>query len=156
MGWLCRFCNGEQLARAGDVVGAGAAGEQAVVADAVEALRQDVDQEAADELVGGERHDLLAIATLDAIVLPSEGDAVRRRRRSAGCWRWRRGGYSATDRPARLGTDPTEKQELLDIADGWLTLPQAPAIVLALGQLAILRYSRRTGVDGMPGFEEKP
>ena len=32
----------EQTARAGDVVGARAAGEQAIVADAVEALRQDV------------------------------------------------------------------------------------------------------------------
>jgi len=31
--------NGEQLARSGDVVGAGAAGEKAVAADAVEALR---------------------------------------------------------------------------------------------------------------------
>ena len=44
--------NGEQLTHAGNVVGAGAAGEQAVVADAVEALRQDVDEEAADEFAG--------------------------------------------------------------------------------------------------------
>ena len=43
--------------------------------DAVEAMRQDVDQESADELGGGECHDLLAIATFGAIVLPSEGDA---------------------------------------------------------------------------------
>jgi hypothetical protein len=34
--------------------------------------------------------------------------------------------------------DPIEKQELLRIADGWLTLPQALTIVLALEQLAIL------------------
>ena len=67
--------HGEQLTRSRDVVGARAAGEQAVVADAVEAVRQDVDQEAADELVGGECHDLLAIATIGTIVLPSEGDA---------------------------------------------------------------------------------
>ena len=33
------------------LAGAAAAGEQAVVADAVEAVRQDVEQEAADELV---------------------------------------------------------------------------------------------------------
>ena len=51
-GLAFRFCNGEQLTRACDVVGAGALGEQAVVADAVEALRQDMDQEAADELAG--------------------------------------------------------------------------------------------------------
>jgi hypothetical protein len=38
-----------------DVVGAGRAGEQAVVTDAVEALWQDLHQEAADELVGIER-----------------------------------------------------------------------------------------------------
>ena len=72
--WLCRR-HVEQAARSGDVVGACAAGEQAVVTDAVEALRQDVDQEATDELAGGECHDLLAITTIGTIVLPSEGDA---------------------------------------------------------------------------------
>jgi hypothetical protein len=50
---LCRR-HVEQAARSGDVVGARTAGEQAVVTDAVEALRQDVDQESADELAGGE------------------------------------------------------------------------------------------------------
>jgi hypothetical protein len=48
---LCRR-HVEQAARPGDVVGAGATGEQAIVADAVEAVRQDVDQESADELGG--------------------------------------------------------------------------------------------------------
>ena len=48
----------EQAARFGDVGGAGAAGEQAVVANALEARRQDVDQESADELGGGQCHDL--------------------------------------------------------------------------------------------------
>jgi hypothetical protein len=66
----------EQAAGSGNVVGARAAGEQAVVTDAVEARRQDVDQESADELAGGECHDLLAITTFGAIVLPSEGDAI--------------------------------------------------------------------------------
>src|SRR5882762_33293 len=65
--------NGEQLTRPRDVICARAAGEQAVVADAVEAVRQDVDEKAADELAGGECHDLLA--TIGAIVLPAEGDA---------------------------------------------------------------------------------
>jgi len=60
----------EQLAGAIDVVGAGGLGEQAVVADAVQALRQHVDEEAANELVGGERHALVSIAALDAVVLP--------------------------------------------------------------------------------------
>ena len=44
------------------------------MADAVEAVRQDVDQEAADKLAGCERHDLPAIATIGTIVFPSEGD----------------------------------------------------------------------------------
>src|ERR1700674_3754855 len=66
----------EQLTRPRDVLGTLAAGEQAVVADTVEAGRQHMDEEAADELVGGECHDLLPFATLGAIVLPLEGDAV--------------------------------------------------------------------------------
>ncbi len=43
---------------------------QAVVADAVQAFWQHVDEEAADELVCGERHALVSIAALDAVVLP--------------------------------------------------------------------------------------
>src|SRR5260370_32568520 len=46
----------EQLTRLRDVVGASAVREEAVVADAMEAAGQDVDQEAADELVDGKRH----------------------------------------------------------------------------------------------------
>src|SRR5579863_2239945 len=48
----------EQLAQPGDVMRAGAAGQQAVVANAVEAVRQDVNEEAANELGDGERHRL--------------------------------------------------------------------------------------------------
>src|ERR1019366_8063000 len=40
----------EQFAGSGDVVGTSATGEQAVVSDAMEALRQHVDEEAADEI----------------------------------------------------------------------------------------------------------
>jgi hypothetical protein len=46
------------------------------MADAVEAFGQDVDDEAADELVGSERHLLESIAALDAVILPLEGDAL--------------------------------------------------------------------------------
>ena len=67
-----RFCNGEQLAGACDVVGATAFGEQPVVADAVQALGQHVDEEAADELIDCEYHDLLPFALLGAVVLPFE------------------------------------------------------------------------------------
>ena len=49
-GLAFRFCNGEQLTRTCDVVGARAFGEQAVVADAVEAFWQHVDEEAAENL----------------------------------------------------------------------------------------------------------
>ena len=47
---------------------AGGAGEQPVMPHAVEPARQDTEPEAADELVGAERHHLLAIATIAAIV----------------------------------------------------------------------------------------
>ncbi len=45
----------EQVPGAGEVLGAPAIGEQAVVADAVEAVGEHVDEEAADELVRCER-----------------------------------------------------------------------------------------------------
>src|SRR3546814_9907420 len=50
------------------------AGEQAIVADAVESARQGVEQEAANELVSGQRHDLLAVGAALAIIFISEGD----------------------------------------------------------------------------------
>src|SRR5262245_17531467 len=66
----------EQLACPCDVVSAGTIGEQAVVTDAVEAARQYMDEEAADELVDGERHHLVSIVAFAAVVLPLEGDAL--------------------------------------------------------------------------------
>src|SRR5258708_10321637 len=65
----------EQLACACNVGRAVAIGEQAVVADAVEALGQHVHEEAADELVSCERHRLPLVWPVDAVVLPAEGDA---------------------------------------------------------------------------------
>src|ERR1700676_4252121 len=67
-GW-CR----EQLAGAGKIVGADAAGKQTVVADAVEALGQPVHQKAPDEFMRGKGHDLVAGGTVGAIILVSEG-----------------------------------------------------------------------------------
>ena len=78
-GLALRRRDAEQLAGAGDVLGAPAVGEQAVVADAVEAVGQDVDEEAADELVARQRHDLVPLASLGAVVLPPEGDAASSR-----------------------------------------------------------------------------
>src|ERR1051325_3250572 len=72
---VARFCGGEQFAGARDIVGASTFGEQAVVAEAMQAFWQHVDQEPADELEGPERHLLVPIVALDAVVLPLEGDA---------------------------------------------------------------------------------
>ena len=49
-------------------------GEEAIVADAMEAVRQGVQQEAPDELVGVERHDLRPAAM--TIIPPAERDAI--------------------------------------------------------------------------------
>src|SRR6266481_8888561 len=69
--WHC-----EQLADTGDILGAGLAGEQTVVADAMKALWQYMHQEAADELGGIERHHLVSPGAFAAVILPLEGDAV--------------------------------------------------------------------------------
>ena len=63
----------EQLACACDVGGTIAAGEQAVMADAVEAFGQHVGEESPDELVGVQCHRLPAFGSIDAVVL---GDAA--------------------------------------------------------------------------------
>lgn len=44
------------------------------MADAMEAARQDMEQEAADELVRGERHDLLSLGAAAAVILVPERD----------------------------------------------------------------------------------
>lgn len=46
------------------------------MANAVEAVGQDMNKEAADELGRGEAHNLLAIAVLDAVIFPAEGDGI--------------------------------------------------------------------------------
>ena len=64
----------EQSARLGDVVSASAAGEQAVMANAMKSARQDVNEKAANELRYSEGHGLVAVSPLDPIVFPSERD----------------------------------------------------------------------------------
>jgi hypothetical protein len=49
------------------------AGEEAVMANAMEAFRQHVRQEAANELRRGERHGFVAARSLDAVILEHEG-----------------------------------------------------------------------------------
>ena len=65
----------EKFASARDVGLAAGAGKQPVVADAVEALRQHVEQEAPDELAWIERHGPVSLVPVAAVVLVAEGHA---------------------------------------------------------------------------------
>ena len=71
-GLLDRCSDAQQLAGERHGVLVRRTGEQAVMPDAMEAARQDVDQKAADELVRRQRHDLLAFGPVAAIILVSE------------------------------------------------------------------------------------
>ncbi len=51
-------------------------GEQAVVADAMEALRQHVDEKAPDKLIDRQGHGSVSITPLGTIVFPLEGDTA--------------------------------------------------------------------------------
>ena len=44
--------------------------------DAMKSVGQDMDQEAADELVGVERHELVASVALGSVILPFESHAL--------------------------------------------------------------------------------
>jgi len=66
----------EQPTRSCEVLGAPAVGEEAVVTDAVKSVGQHMDQEATDELVGVERHQLVANVGLGPVILPFEGHAL--------------------------------------------------------------------------------
>src|SRR5262249_4869526 len=76
IGLLHVWGNIQELTRPVDVLGPVAVGKQAIMADAVETFWQDVHEEAANELVGMERHRLPAIGAIKPIVLPAEGDAT--------------------------------------------------------------------------------
>ena len=60
----------QQLTRQGKLSPSATIGEKAVVANALEALRDNVHQEAPNELLGGEGHGLALVVV--AIVLPGE------------------------------------------------------------------------------------
>ena len=66
----------QKIASGGDIVLAVGVGEQAIVADAMKAGGQHVQQEAAHELLGRQAHRFVACASVFAVVLPAEGDAV--------------------------------------------------------------------------------
>lgn len=75
IGLIGRCSDVQEFARKRKAGLSGRACEKAVVPDAVEAPRQDMEQETADELIYGERHDLLPIAAITTVVLVGEGDA---------------------------------------------------------------------------------
>ena len=66
----------EQVSRTGNIGGAVAVGEEAVMANAVKAFRQDVREEPANELMRGERHGLVLVRPLNPVILEFEGDAI--------------------------------------------------------------------------------
>ena len=66
----------EQLSDPGDIGGPIAIAEEAVVADAVLALWQHMDEEPADELVGLQGHGGVPLGAVDAVIFDAEGDAV--------------------------------------------------------------------------------
>ena len=69
------FGRGERLAGSLDVARSNRSSEQTIVADAMEAAGQHVQEKAADELGRVERHGLEPVAAFDPVVLPFEGDA---------------------------------------------------------------------------------
>ena len=71
-----RFWHGEQFARSRKIFRAGRLGQKSVVTNAMEALRQDVAEEAADKLTRCERHDFLVCSAARTIILVVERDAV--------------------------------------------------------------------------------
>jgi hypothetical protein len=73
--WCCLRYVGEQGARLGGIVGTGRVGEQTIMADAVKAVGQDVQQESADERVRIERHDAVAGLAFAPVIFPLEADA---------------------------------------------------------------------------------
>jgi len=74
--------------------------------DAMEAVGQDVDQEATDELVDVERHQLVARFGLGPVILPPEGHVLAVENDEPGYWRWRSGAYSETGRRASTASGP--------------------------------------------------
>jgi hypothetical protein len=69
------FCP-KQRPGLGNIGLAGRTGQQTVVTDAMETIREDVDQEPADKLVGRQPHDGSAIPTFDPVIFPLERNGV--------------------------------------------------------------------------------
>ena len=70
----CRDC--DQLPAEGDFLGAMAIAEKTVMADAVKAIRQGVQQETPDKLVGRQGHDFALVVM--AVIAPAKTDLIAR------------------------------------------------------------------------------
>ena len=68
--------HGEEFSGFGDEGGAVAVGEHAVRANAMKSFWEDMQQEAADELVDIKGHGGVTICPFDPVILPFEGDAA--------------------------------------------------------------------------------
>ena len=66
----------EEGADLGQGLGAHGVGEEAEMANAMEARGQDMEEEAADELIDAQAQGFVAFARFGAIILPLEGDVV--------------------------------------------------------------------------------
>ena len=69
--------HGQQRTRTSEVRLTHAIAEQPVMADAMKAVRQHVQQKAADELIHAQPHHLGALTSLVPIILPVEADPIR-------------------------------------------------------------------------------
>ena len=74
VGCVCAACDFAARKSAADIVGAVAIGEQTVMADAMEAFWEDMDEKAPDEFMSIEDHDLVSFGAFGSIILPGEGD----------------------------------------------------------------------------------
>jgi hypothetical protein len=68
--------NIEERSTQDELVGAMAVSKQAVVANAVEPIRQDVEQEAPHELTDRQSHDFPSRSTALPVILPAKTDVV--------------------------------------------------------------------------------
>ena len=71
---VIRFWNSKQIAAQLDHLRPVTVGEQAVMANAVEAIWQNMQQEPAHEVISRYSHGLAGIVAIASIVLPFEGD----------------------------------------------------------------------------------
>ncbi len=104
-------------------------------ADAVEALRQDVAEEAADELIGCKGHELVSCAAVGAIVLVPEGDAVLRGERKDG---------TKLKPPMALQRYATMTDDDLNDLIAYLRTATMPAAILARGPSRVPNAAAQT------------